>query len=84
MSLTFQIKPRVDLPVGRNLQDHFAVILLNILIDKQLSFVPERDFGVSVLTDYLFHGKGELMILSVHFSQTFCTIKRRSSLTQAL
>ncbi|CAG7837943.1 unnamed protein product [Allacma fusca] len=56
------IKPRVDLPVGKNLNDHVAVLMLNILVDSGslVSYMPERDFGIQTFTDYFFQGKGPL------------------------
>jgi choline dehydrogenase-like flavoprotein len=52
------IKTRADLPVGQNLQDHLAVMIANVVMDEPISFIPERDFDLSVAADYFFNGKG--------------------------
>ncbi|CAG7828410.1 unnamed protein product, partial [Allacma fusca] len=41
------IPVKVDLPVGKNLQDHPATILGPILIDPPKSFIPDRDLTLS-------------------------------------
>lgn len=48
----------MDLPVGQNLRDHPTVMVTPISIDKELSFIPERDLGAGTLTDYFTKGYG--------------------------
>ncbi len=50
---------KADLAVGQNLQDHPAALCGPILIDKPVSFIPERDLTLSNYYDYFAHGKGK-------------------------
>lgn len=58
-----QIKPRVDLPVGKNLIDHIAILTLPFLIEPKKSLIPERDYGVQTFIDYFIKGKGILLYI---------------------
>ncbi|ODM98335.1 Glucose dehydrogenase [FAD, quinone] [Orchesella cincta] len=55
------IKPLVELPVGKNLQDHvmshIGPIILN---DTSTSFMPFRDLSLKSLVDYYSRGSGPL------------------------
>ncbi|CAG7827384.1 unnamed protein product [Allacma fusca] len=80
------IKPRIDLPVGKNLIDHVAVLLLNTFIDSEsgVSFLPERDFNFETVTDYIFKGKGPLttpLIVLNHafFSSSELWVQKRTA-----
>jgi hypothetical protein len=53
-----QISPKVDLPVGRNLQDHPNLATFPFTINESLSYIPERDFGLGTLIEYFFRGEG--------------------------
>ncbi len=48
----------MDLPVGKNLVDHVMAVLPPFIIDKPVSFNPDRDLNFKVLWDYMVHGKG--------------------------
>ncbi|CAL8089944.1 unnamed protein product [Orchesella dallaii] len=65
------IKPLVDLPVGKNLQDHVLSVLLPFVIEKPLSIVAERDFTAEYFIEYFMKGDGPwtcpLMITSQAF-----------------
>ncbi|CAG7827197.1 unnamed protein product [Allacma fusca] len=54
------IQPKIDLPVGKNLIDHLAVLFMNILINKTAVFVAERDLCIQSLMDYIFNRRGPL------------------------
>ncbi|ODN00431.1 Protein PTCD3, mitochondrial [Orchesella cincta] len=56
------IKPRVDLPVGKNMKDHLATVIFPFLINATESMIPERDYGLKTLTDYFFNGYGPLTL----------------------
>jgi len=57
--MKMQIKPKVDLPVGKNLLDHIAAIILPFIINKPESLIPGRDFGLKTFTDYFGKGVGK-------------------------
>ena len=52
------IKCRLNLPVGENLQDHPLTFVGPILVNESHSLMPDRDFTVSAVTDYLLNGTG--------------------------
>ena len=53
-----QVKPRFDLPVGKNLRDHVGTFLFPFLINKPVSFIAERDLSISDFTKYFMYGSG--------------------------
>lgn len=48
----------MDLPVGKNMKDHLAVVIFPFLINDTVSLIPERDFGLHTLADYFLKGYG--------------------------
>ncbi|CAL8138974.1 unnamed protein product [Orchesella dallaii] len=54
------IKPILDLPVGRNLQDHLSTLVGPFILNKTASFIPTRDVSFKSVTDFLFSGSGPL------------------------
>lgn len=49
---------RVDLPVGKNLQDHVGTLVGPFLVDKPVSIVAERDFNEAAVYEFLQNGTG--------------------------
>lgn len=50
----------MDLPVGKNLEDHVTTALLPFSINRtDLVVNPDRDFGISLLYDIYTNGRGE-------------------------
>ena len=57
------MKPRVDLPVGQNLEDHVTTALMPFSINRTDIVVnPDRDFGLSLLYDIYVKGMGRFMV----------------------
>ncbi|CAL8089875.1 unnamed protein product [Orchesella dallaii] len=65
------IKPRVDLPVGKNMKDHLATMIFPFIINVTQSMIPERDFGLKTFTDYFFQGHGPLTLPTGTSSHAF-------------
>ncbi|CAG7820990.1 unnamed protein product [Allacma fusca] len=63
--LSFGIKPKVNLPVGNNLQDHMSTYLGPFIMDAPGSFVFPRDVTIGALRDYALKGTGPLTTSSV-------------------
>ncbi|CAG7681655.1 unnamed protein product [Allacma fusca] len=55
------VKPRVDLPVGKNLVDHMVMIIPSIILDSG-GFHPENEFSSDVIMDYVKNGNGFLSL----------------------
>ncbi|CAG7827285.1 unnamed protein product [Allacma fusca] len=55
------VKPRVNLPVGKNLVDHMVMIIPSIILDSG-GFHPENDFSPDVIMDYVKNGNGFLSL----------------------
>jgi choline dehydrogenase-like flavoprotein len=66
------INPIVDLPVGMNLRDHLGVTI-QMIINKPITFVPERDLTTEVEETYQHNGTGV-------FRNTFGTLGYISSI----
>ncbi len=61
--LTFQIKPKIDLPsVGKNLRDHLAVLITPFFINESVTLMLDRDISLQSFIDYHVHGKGEIYL----------------------
>ena len=54
-----QIKPRINLQVGQNLVDHVVILYPNFVLDKPITFNPERDFNLGTLYRYITNGTGK-------------------------
>ncbi|ODM90440.1 Glucose dehydrogenase [FAD, quinone] [Orchesella cincta] len=54
------VKPLVNLPVGRNLQDHLAVYVGPFFIKEPLSFLFDRDVTAKSFFEYGTYGSGPL------------------------
>ncbi|CAL8089869.1 unnamed protein product [Orchesella dallaii] len=65
------IKPRIDLPVGKNLKDHFVAMLTPFFVNDTVTLMPDRDFGFQTLIDYHVYGKGPLTVPTGAHSQGF-------------
>ena len=52
------IKVKANLPVGKNLVDHVAIMYPNFVMDKPVSFNPERDFNINTVVEYIVNGTG--------------------------
>lgn len=52
----------MNLPVGKNLQDHFGTLVGPILIDKRASFIFERDVKYDSIIDFIANGTGPLTL----------------------
>ncbi|XP_035709623.1 glucose dehydrogenase [FAD, quinone] isoform X1 [Folsomia candida] len=71
------IETLVDLPVGKNLQDHIFSVVGPFLLNKQESFVLDRDTNLKTFSDFLFNGSGTFLAISYLFS---CLLKLIQSL----
>lgn len=54
------IETKINLPVGRNLQDHVTTGVDLILLNQSLDMSMERAISPLSVYDYVFHGKGPL------------------------
>ncbi|CAL8146748.1 unnamed protein product [Orchesella dallaii] len=54
------IKPLVNLPVGRNLQDHVSTIIGPFILNKPVSFMPTRDVILKSIGEFVLNGSGPL------------------------
>ncbi|CAL8091108.1 unnamed protein product [Orchesella dallaii] len=54
------IEPLVDLPVGRNLQDHVITFVGPMLLNQSESFLLTRDLSLKSFSDFAFNGIGPL------------------------
>lgn len=57
---TLGIEPKIDLPVGQNLQDHVTTGLDLIVLNKTIDISMEKCLSPFSLFDYVFSGKGPL------------------------
>lgn len=58
--LSVGVRPKVDLPVGLNLQDHISTYLGPFVVDKPVSMLFDRDITSQSFVDYTQKGIGEL------------------------
>ncbi|CAL8146316.1 unnamed protein product [Orchesella dallaii] len=54
------INPLVNLPVGRNLQDHVSTIIGPFMLNKPVSFMPPRDVTLISIGEFVLNGSGPL------------------------
>lgn len=59
-----QIKPRVNLPVGQNLQDHIFAVVGPFLLNQTVSYILDRDTNLKTLVDYFGSGTGKCKVQS--------------------
>ena len=63
------IRCRVNLPVGKNLQDHALTVMPPIVVNQPLSYVFERDLNIYSGFQYLLNGEGdESFAILFHFN----------------
>lgn len=65
------IKPILDLPVGQHLKDHFGVPIGPFIINQTMSYIPERNFTLGSILNYIFYGKGPLETSACTSGQAF-------------
>jgi len=58
------IKPRLDLPVGKNLQDHIFTVIGPFLLNQTVSYILDRDTNLKTLVDYFRNGSGPIVSIS--------------------
>jgi hypothetical protein len=56
-----QIRSRLDLPVGRYLQDKYGAIIGPFIVDKGNAIVYDRDISVGNVIDWLIRGQGGVL-----------------------
>jgi len=59
VNLLKQIPVLVDLPVGRNLQDHVTVVGMEYLLTEKIGSSEKKAKSLSALFDYFVFGKGK-------------------------
>ncbi|ODM99903.1 Glucose dehydrogenase [FAD, quinone] [Orchesella cincta] len=58
------IKPRLDLPVGKNLQDHIFAVIGPFLLNQTVSYILDRDTTLGTVVDYFRNGTGPIVSIS--------------------
>jgi choline dehydrogenase-like flavoprotein len=74
-----QIPTLMDLPVGKNLQDHVSVYLNPIFINQPRAILIDRDLSPRVYMDWFGSGKGILTSSGVHASALISSSIAKSS-----
>jgi len=74
--LHLQIKPVVNLPVGKNLHDHFGAFLMPFTTKALTSFIYERDLGIGDIIEYVTKGTGDFSV-GLIISGLKCAIRKR-------
>jgi len=58
------IKPKINLPVGQNLQDHIFAVVGPLLLNQPASYILDRDTNLRTLVDYFSNGSGPIVSIS--------------------
>ncbi|ESO12711.1 hypothetical protein HELRODRAFT_159297 [Helobdella robusta] len=77
----FDIPVIMDLPVGRNLQDHVTVLGLEFTIKNKIATTDKKTKSLSVLFDYLIFGKGVLTTSGYEATGFFTSAIQPSNIT---
>jgi hypothetical protein len=75
--LIFQIKCKIDLPVGQNLQDHVVSVVGPFIVNETVSFVADRDISRESMNEYRENGTGKNFIIMEHTITVFSIFQMR-------